>query len=113
MDEFKDLRILAVDYDDRRPDVYEPGTFLGLVIKTSEHRFKVLYVYKEGGEDIAWLERRQGRPTWTDKTFSAIVSVQEAVESQRLDFFRRISPQCCRERIAQENPSHENQTPSP
>lgn len=90
MRRFKQCDVIAVHYDENRPDVYEAGVFLGAVIKTSEDRLKVLYLYETGEDDIAWLRPNGQRGDWIDTTNSAIVRVDEADESQRQDFFSRI-----------------------
>jgi hypothetical protein len=82
--------IVSMEYDDLNPDRYEPGVFIGLVVKRQGDRMKVVYADETGETDIAWLTRHNNTVLnrWIDNTFAAIVSVEEASVSQREAFQR-------------------------
>lgn len=86
-----DLEILSVHYDESQPNC-EPGTFCGVILRSREKRQKILYIYENGITDTAWIEPKPGG-RWIDRTYSAIVTVEDATESQRQDLLRRIQPE--------------------
>lgn len=50
-------KIISVEYDGSNPDRYEEGTYIGIVVKREKDRVKVLFVYENGEQEIAWLTR--------------------------------------------------------
>jgi hypothetical protein len=95
-DPFATGRIVSVEYDDLNPERYAEGIFVGMVVRRIENRMKVVFAYETGEVEIAWLTPHT-RDRWIDKTWSAIVTVEDASKEQREAFLRYVSP----ERLAQ------------
>jgi len=81
-DDFDRFEIVGVTYDNQRPDSYDAGTFIGIVVAKQPDRMKVLYVYGTSETEFAWPQFDWGN-RWRDKTFAAIVTVEEATVTQR------------------------------
>ena len=96
---FAKVKVVSVKYDDLNPERYDEGIYIGMIVKRVENRMKVVFVYETGEVEIAWLTRHDGRASdrWIDKTWAAIVTVDEATPSQREAFQRCVSP----DRLAQ------------
>jgi hypothetical protein len=89
-------RIVSVGYDGLNPERYDEGIFIGMVVKRVENRIKVVLAYESGEVDIAWLTPHS-QDRWVDKTWAAIVAVEDASAAQREAFLRYVPP----ERVAQ------------
>jgi len=82
--------IVSMEYDDLHPERYEPGIFIGIVVRREGNRMKVVYAYETGETDFAWLTRHDEKVPnrWIDNTYAAIVQLEEASVSQRQAFQR-------------------------
>ena len=89
---YRSLKIVSVKYDGLNPDRYAEGEFVGIVVKRVEDRIKVFSPYEGGQDEIAWLTRH-GHDRWIDKTWAAIVTVEDASPSQREAIKRYVSEQ--------------------
>jgi hypothetical protein len=95
-DPFAIGRIVKVEYDGLNPQRYDEGIFIGMVVKRVENRMKVVLAYETGEVDIAWLTPHS-QDRWIDKTWAAIVTVEDASTVQREAVLRYLPP----ERLAQ------------
>jgi len=91
-DPFATGRIVSVEYDNLNPERYDEGVFIGMVVKRIENRMKVVIAYESGEVDIAWLTPH-AQDRWIDKTWSAIVTVDDASTVQREAFLRYVPPE--------------------
>jgi hypothetical protein len=79
--------IVSMENDD---PAWEDDTVIGIVVKKDGNRMKVVYAYPNGETVFAWLTRHDERVRnrWIDKTYAAIVHVEEASTAQREAFCR-------------------------
>jgi hypothetical protein len=104
VDEFADLRVVSVEYDDQAPDRYDSGTYIGFVAIKLPERMKVVFIHEGGDTEFAWLHVHHG-DYWIDKTYAAIVTVEEATPSQRNALLQRVTPERLRQLIRYEKPN--------
>ena len=87
---YRNMKMVSVKYDGLNPDRYDEGEYIGIVVKRVEGRIKVFFPYESGEDEIAWLTRHRD-DRWIDRTWSAIVIVDEASPSQRQAIERYVS----------------------
>jgi hypothetical protein len=77
--------IVSVEYDKLRPNKYDDGSFIAIVVRKDQERMKVIFGYSNGLTELAWLTRDDERVPnrWKDTTNRAYVTVEEASVSQR------------------------------
>jgi hypothetical protein len=102
-DEFSQEKILSVEYDDQHPDIYEPGVYIGIVVKSKpDGSIKVFSKHENGESDIAWLTQIAATSRWRNFSWSTIVEVEEATPAQRKAFLRRTPPDWLRQFLEKE-----------
>jgi hypothetical protein len=62
---------------------------------------KVLFIYETGETEFAWLQPSRSN-RWIDKTWEAIVTVEDATSTEREELLRRVSPEKLRLLLAKE-----------
>ena len=79
--------IVSIKNDD---PAWEDETVIGIVVKIDGHRMKVVFAIETGVTKISWLLRHDEKVPnrWIDKSYAAIVEVEEASMSQREAFQR-------------------------